>query len=227
MNFATNGAPDRQASLRVRRLEMVEKQLRLRGINDERVIQAMLEVPREKFVPERLRDSAYDDCALPIEANQTISQPFTVAFMCQAVGLQGGESVLEVGTGSGYSAAVLACLARNVYSVERVDELFQTASTRLERLRCRNVQVKLDDGTLGWQEFGPFDAILVTAGGVQLPEPLGKQLKEGGRLVMPIGRSRTSQTMYRYIRLGEGFQREELGRFRFVPLIGTHGWEPN
>jgi len=205
---------------------MVETQLRPRGIDNERVIQAMLNVPWEEFVPESLRDSAYDDCALPIEANQTISQPFTVAFMCQAIELRTGQSVLEVGTGSGYSAAILACLAHKVYSVERIGELVPTAVDRLNRLGYTNVQVKSDDGTLGWQEHGPFDAIVVTAGGVQFPEPLGKQLKEGGRMVMPIGKSRTSQTMYRYVRERGGFRREELGRFRFVPLIGVHGWEP-
>lgn len=226
MNPPFAGSNDRQADFAAKRRMMVNAQLRNRGINDARVIQAMLQVPREEFVPEPLRAAAYEDCALPIELRQTISQPFTVAFMCQALALAGGETVLEIGTGSGYAAAVLAHLAARVYTVERLADLAQSAAARLSQLGYSNVHVKLDDGTLGWPEHAPYDAIVVTAGGQQLPTPYLEQLKQGGRVVIPLGRAQASQTMFRYTRTGDDYAQENLGQFTFVPLIGRHGWHP-
>lgn len=215
------------SELSAKRRVMVDTQLRPRGITDERVLRTMLRVPREEFVPEQSRAFAYEDCALPIEQGQTISQPFTVAFMCQVLGLSGDESVLEIGTGSGYSAAVLAGLADSVYSVERLAELARSAADRLAQLGYANVQVKLDDGTLGWQEHAPYDAIVVTAGGDHLPAPYMSQLKDGGRIVIPLGRGQTSQTMFRFTRKKDELVEENLGAFAFVPLIGRHGWQPS
>lgn len=207
------------------RSEMVERQLRRRGLKDERVLHAMLTVPREEFVPAGLRDSAYDDCALPIGHGQTISQPFTVAFMIEALQLRGDERVLEIGTGSGYAAAVLSLVAREVYTIERIPELAAAAADRLERLGYRNVHVKVADGTLGLPEAAPFDGIIVTAGAPELPTPYREQLAPGGRIVIPIGDSPRSQLMYRYTRENGTFTSECLGGFAFVPLVGQHGWE--
>lgn len=194
-------------------------QLRRRGIIDPRVLEAMLQVPREEFVLPQHLSSAYDDCALPIICGQTISQPYTVAFMCEAARIGAEDAVLEIGTGSGYGAAVLSWIARSVETVERIPELAERASEILLRLGYDNIRVHLDDGTLGWAEQAPYDAILVTAGAETLPEAYHRQLAEGGRLVIPIGSRPGSQTMYRFTRQGDRFLTESLGGFSFVPLV--------
>lgn len=204
------------------RHRMIEADLRGRGISDPRVLMAMSEVPREKFVPEALRDEAYDDRALPIGFHQTISQPFTVAFMLEALGLRSSDKVLEIGTGSGYAAAVLSQLVTTVHSVERIPELAQAAQRRLQRLGYRNVHVHVGDGSLGLPEHEPFDAIVVTAAAEVLPPPFAKQLVDGGRLVLPLGDA-YSQSLYRFTKVGEQLVSEDLGGFVFVPLIGRHG----
>jgi protein-L-isoaspartate(D-aspartate) O-methyltransferase len=207
----------------MRRL-MVEQQLRQRGITDERVLSAMGRVPREDFVPVNARQRAYDDAALGISYGQTISQPFTVAFMMQELGLQGHEKVLEIGAGSGYGAAVLSLLAREVHTVERIAELATDCRARLKQLGCDNVTVHVADGSLGLPTESPFDAIVVTAAAPSLPAPYVEQLAFGGRVVIPIGSSMSSQYMHRYTRQAEGLRDEQLGAFAFVPLIGTYGW---
>jgi len=208
---------------RLRKL-MVEHQIRARGVRDPRVLAAMATVPRDAFVPQELANVAYDDRPLPIDAGQTISQPFIVALMTEALGLSGTDKVLEVGTGSGYAAAVLACVARDVYTIERVPELAETARKRLARLAYYNVDVRCGDGTLGWPEHAPYDAIVAAAGGPDLPRALLEQLAIGGRLVMPVG-SPGEQQLVRVTRTGQlDYRREELGAVRFVPLIGAHGW---
>lgn len=202
---------------------MVERQLRRRGISDERVLTAMGEVPREAFVPEALRDRAYADAALPIAEEQTISQPWIVAAVCQALALEGPERVLEVGTGSGYSAAVLARLAAHVVSVERHQSLSSAAAVALESLGVRNVELLVADGSLGVPERAPFDAIAVHATAPAPPPALLDQLAEGGRLVVPIaGGEADMLTVLR--RQGERIERETIGPCRFVPLIGEEGF---
>lgn len=203
---------------------MVEHQLRARGITDTRVLAAMLSVPREEFVPVNLRPRAYVDGALPIGYGQTISQPYTVAYMCEALQLRGDERVLEIGTGSGYGAAVLSELARMVFTVERIPELAAEARSRLKRLDYDNVHVFTGDGTLGLPDEAPFDAILVTAGGDELPEMYGQQVSDGGRIVIPLGHERGSQRMVRFTRRGSQLVSEDLGAFSFVPLVGQYGW---
>lgn len=198
---------------------MLNQHLRARGISDERVLDAMQRVPREEFVPEALRPHAYDDRALPVELEQTISQPYTVAFMAQAAQLQKQDRVLEIGTGTGYGAAVLACLAAEIFTVERWPELCETAAQRLKRLGFRNVTTKLGDGSLGWAEQTPFDAIVVTAAAERLPTAFFDQLAEGGRIIIPIGELGGSQTMFRFKRQNGELQRESLGMFSFVPLV--------
>ncbi len=206
------------------REQMVEHQLKRRGIADRRVLDAMLSVPREEFVPANLRDAAYDDGPLPIGFGQTISQPFTVAFMAEALRLAGWEKALEVGTGSGYAAAVLSRLADSVYTIERFEPLAQQARERLARLGYDNVEVHVGDGSLGLPEYAPFDAILVTAGAAHLPPPYAEQLSEGGRIVIPVGDAETSQNLYRFTRCGDRLTSENLGGFAFVPLVGRYGW---
>ncbi|QDT43841.1 Protein-L-isoaspartate O-methyltransferase [Gimesia alba] len=206
------------------RQKMVENQLRFRGISDPRVLDAMSRVPREKFVSPEQKQFAYNDCALPIDCSQTISQPYTVAFMCEAARLTGHENVLEVGTGSGYGAAVLSLLAHEVHTIERIPELVQQASARLTSLGYSNVHVYSSDGTLGVAEAAPFDAIIVTAGAETLPEPYVEQLNEGGRIIIPIGSETMGQTMYRYTLIKGELTQENLGAFAFVPLIGEYGW---
>jgi len=202
------------------RHNMVEHQLQRRGIHDARVLEAMEWVPREEFVPPELVDQAYDDRALPIALEQTISQPYTVAFMCQAAFLKASDKVLEIGTGSGYGAAVLSLLAQEVHTIERIDELYQSARDRLARLGYRNVHVHLNDGTLGLPQEAPFDAIICTAGAEALPEVYQEQLADGGRLVIPIGPP-AHQQMIRLIRRGDEWERDSLGSFGFVPLVGN------
>ena len=207
------------------RRRMIDAQLASRGIQDSRVLEAMSEIPREDFLPHGLREQAYADAALPIDNGQTMSQPYTVAFMCQALGLEGGEKLLEIGTGSGYGAAVLSRLAREVHSVERFPELAKQAQDRLERRGYTNVNVHIADGSLGLPEQSPFDAIIVTAAAERLPAPYQDQLADGGRIVLPLGPRHHSQFMYRFTQNAGRLHRENLGAFVFVPLIGTHGFE--
>ena len=206
------------------RRTMVDSQLRRRGISDPRVLQAMLHVPREEFVLADERYAAYQDNPLPIGFSQTISQPFTVAFQCEALQLQGNERVLEIGAGSGYAAAVLARLAREVFTVEVIPELAEQAIERLRRLGYANVAVFAADGSLGLPQHAPFDGIVVSAGAAALPAPYLEQLAEGGRIVIPIGDGLCGQTMYRFTKIKERVTTEALGDFSFVPLVGKHGW---
>jgi protein-L-isoaspartate(D-aspartate) O-methyltransferase len=207
---------------RAARRAMVEDQLRARGIHDRRVLEVMAMIPRELFVPEKFVEMAYADEPLPIGYGQTISQPYTIAYMTEALLLQGTETVLEVGTGSGYSTAILACLAHRVYSVDRIAPLADAARARLRRLGLVNVEVDVADGTLGLPDEGPFDAIVVDAGGVVLPPPYRKQLADGGRIVIPLG-PEGAQVLTRFTRRGNRWLQESLGDFTFVPLIGAHG----
>jgi protein-L-isoaspartate(D-aspartate) O-methyltransferase len=207
------------------REEMVEQNIAGRGVRDELVLDAMRKVPRELFVPENLREFAYEDSPLPIGAGQTISQPYIIAFMAEALMLQGGEKVLEIGTGSGYAAAVLSEIAADVYTVERLDQLADSASAKLQELGYRNVHVLHGDGTRGWPEDAPYDAIVVAAGGPQVPDSLKEQLKIGGRLVIPVGADRRAQELIRVIRLSDNeYRSEDIADVRFVPLIGEEGW---
>jgi protein-L-isoaspartate(D-aspartate) O-methyltransferase len=202
------------------RHNMVAEQLVRRGITDLRVLDAMESVPRELFVPASLEHKAYDDSALPIGWEQTISQPFTVAFMCQEARLRGSDTVLEIGTGSGYGAAVLAQLAQVVHTVERIEPLFRAAAERLAALGYDNVRAHLDDGSLGLMREAPFDAIVCTAGAEYLPTAYQDQLADGGRLVIPIG-PLGHQQMYRFTRRGDDWYGDRLGSFGFVPLVGS------
>jgi protein-L-isoaspartate(D-aspartate) O-methyltransferase len=195
-----------------------------RGVRNERVLEAMGHVPREAFVPEELGEFAYQDAPLPIGEEQTISQPLVVALMAEAAELKPSDRVLEVGTGSGYAAAVFAELAGEVYTVERHDSLARTAADRLRTLRYDNVHVVHGDGTLGWPDHAPYDAILVAAGGPSVPPPLVDQLAPGGRIVIPVGETLRDQRLIRVTRTPEGLKREDLGGVRFVPLIGRRGW---
>jgi protein-L-isoaspartate(D-aspartate) O-methyltransferase len=202
---------------------MVERQLRRRGIHDERVLEAMREVPRERFVPEEQRRRAYADSALPIGSGQTISQPWIVAAICQALELQGSERVLEIGTGSGYSACVLARLASEVVTIERHAELAQEAAARLRELGVTNVEVVVGDGSRGLPERAPFEAIAVHATAPEPPRSLLEQLTDGGRLVVPIA-SRGADMLTQYRRLGDEVATVVIGPCRFVPLIGEEGF---
>ncbi len=204
---------------------MIRTQIAARGVRDSRVLAAFATVPRERFVADELAEFAYEDAPLPIDAGQTISQPYIVALMAAALELRGGERVLEIGTGSGYAAAVLAQLASEVYTVERHEALAALARRRVEGLGYRNVHVHHGDGTLGWAEHAPYDAIVVAAGGPDVPATLREQLAIGGRLVMPVGATARLQTMVRVRRTGEDtYERETLGECRFVPLVGEEGW---
>ncbi len=208
------------------RQQMVEYQLAARGLRDQRVLDAMAAVPREAFVPEELVEFAYNDSPLPIAASQTISQPYIVALMTAALALEPDDRVLEVGTGSGYAAAVLAQICKEVYTIERHRILAETARARLQQLGYDNIKVLHGDGTLGWPEYAPFDAIVVAAGGPDVPEPLKQQLAVGGRMVIPVGASAQAQTLLRIRRVSETeFIEEDLGGVRFVPLVGAAGWE--
>lgn len=204
---------------------MVEKYVTGRGIEDKRVIEAMIDVPRHIFVEEALRGQAYSDNALPIGEGQSISQPYIVARMTEALKLEGDERVLEVGGGSAYQSAILSKLAKEVFSVERLQSLAARARSNLMNLRCYNVLYKVDDGTLGWKDKAPFDAILVAAASPYLPEELLNQLNDGGRLVIPIGKG-DSQRLIRYVRdTPDSVRKEDLGECNFVPLIGEQGWK--
>ncbi len=208
-----------------RRREMVEQQIASRGVVDTGVLRAMREVPRECFVPEAMLEFAYEDSPLPIEEGQTISQPYIVAVMAEALGLSAEDRVLEIGAGSGYAAAVLSRMVREVYAIERHPLLAELARQRVKDLDYGNVEVLCGDGTLGWAEHAPFDAIVVAAGGPEIPKSLLEQLEIGGRLVIPVGDDARFQELVRIERAGEHeYSRRSLGRVRFVPLIGSEGW---
>jgi protein-L-isoaspartate(D-aspartate) O-methyltransferase len=205
---------------------MVKRQIAGRGVRSQKVLEAMRKVPRERFLPQGQGVWAYDDAPLPIGDGQTISQPYIVAYMTEALALEGGEKVLEIGTGSGYAAAVLAEIAADVYTIERIEALATMASTVLDDLDYTNVHVRHGDGTLGWPEHAPFDGIVVTAGGPDVPDTLRHQLKVGGRLVIPVGKTTWYQELVRVTRVGEDeFRTEDLVPVRFVPLIGEEGWD--
>jgi protein-L-isoaspartate(D-aspartate) O-methyltransferase len=209
----------------IARKRMVDIQVIGRGIQDRRVIDAMLKIPRHLFVEEAMAAQAYNDNPLPIGERQTISQPYMVALMSELLELKGKERVLEIGTGSGYQAAVLAVLADRVYTMERIRPLAMRARKVLDSLGLLNVNIKVDDGTCGWEEEAPFDAIIVTAGAPEIPEALVKQLAPGGRLVLPVG-NQISQTLIKVLKGQDGaLSVEESIGCRFVKLIGKHGWE--
>lgn len=206
------------------RLKMVEEQIILRGIKDARVIAAMKKVPRHLFVEEALQSQAYNDHPLPIGEKQTISQPYMVALMTEALQLKGKDKVLEIGAGSGYQTAILAEMAEKVFSIERIRSLAIKARQLLYELGYYNTEIKIFDGTFGWSEEAPFDAIIVTAGAPEIPQPLLDQLAISGRLVIPIGDAHV-QDLIRVTRTEEGLKKEDLGGCRFVKLIGRYGWE--
>ena len=203
------------------RREMVERDLRGRGIKDGRVLAVMSSIPRHLFVPEGLRSSAYEDRPLPIGEGQTISQPYIVAFMTELLELRGAEKVLEIGTGSGYQTAVLARLATEVFSIEILPTLSERAKEILKQIGFTNIRLKVGDGFFGWEERGPFDAILVTASAPKIPEPLWRQLREGGRLVMPIGEEGQSQRLVRVRKVAGRQAVEDITGVIFVPLTGA------
>jgi len=208
------------------RQHMIDDQLVARGLHDQAVLNAINAVPREAFVATDLVEFAYSDSPLPIEADQTISQPYIVALMTAALELQPGDHVLEVGTGSGYAAAILGKIAKEVFSIERHKILVDSARKRLEELGYRNIEILYGDGTLGWPEHAPYDAIVVTAGGPEVPKALKEQLAIGGRLVIPVGSTLRTQKLLRLRRIGEHeYQEEDMGGVRFVPLIGAAGWK--
>jgi len=203
---------------------MVEEQIISRGIKDPKLIDAMEKVPRHLFVEEALQSQAYNDHPLPIGEKQTISQPYMVALMTEALQLTGKEKILEIGTGSGYQTAILAEIAGKVFSIERIRSLAIKARKLLYELGYFNVEIKIFDGTFGWAEEAPFDAIIVTAGSPDIPQPLVDQLAIGGRLVIPLG-DPSIQDLIRIIKTEEGTKREDLGGCRFVKLIGRYGWD--
>lgn len=194
-----------------------------RGITDSRLLRAMAAIDRHAFVPEPFTNRAYEDCALPIGKGQTISQPYTVAFMTQALGVKEGDKILEIGTGSGYQATVLSAMGARVFTVERNPDLHAASRKLIDKLGYR-IATKCGDGTVGWSEFAPFNGIIVTAGAPTIPQPLLKQLVEGGKLVIPVG-DLTNQTLVVITRRGDQFDRREVEGFRFVPLVGKMGWD--
>lgn len=207
---------------------MVSHQIAGRGVRSPLVLDAMRSVPREAFLPVNQGDFAYEDAPLPIAEGQTISQPYIVALMTEALALQGGEKVLEIGTGSGYAAAVLSRIASSVYTVERIEQLAAKAAATLAALGYRNVHVLHADGTLGWPDHAPYDAIVVAAGGPAVPQALKAQLKIGGRLVIPVGPDRQLQELVRVTRLSANeYKTEAIADVRFVPLVGAQGWGPS
>jgi len=203
---------------------MVERQLIERGIKDKRVLDVFLKIPRHKFIAPELANSAYDDCPLPIGSGQTISQPFMVALMTELLALKGTERVLELGTGSGYQTAILAALAKEVYSVERIEKLANAANERLDDMGINNVHIQIGDGTLGLEDFQPYEAIMVTAGAPEIPRALTEQLSEGGRLVIPEG-GRFTQTLMLLEKHEGKIAQQEICGCVFVPLLGKQGWK--
>jgi protein-L-isoaspartate(D-aspartate) O-methyltransferase len=206
------------------RKRMVDEQIVGRGVQDERVLAVMRKIQRHEFLPEAIRGMAYTDNALPLGESQTMSQPYMVALMTALLGLKGTERVLEIGTGSGYQAAVLAELCEKVYTVERIKSLADKARATLDRLGYKSVAIKVYDGTYGWKEMAPFDAIVVTAGSPDIPAPLVEQLKEGGRMVIPVG-ERYGQELILVLKTTEGVVTSRSIPCVFVPLIGNHGWK--
>ena len=203
---------------------MVERQIRKRGVRSRRVLSAMEKIPRHRFVPENSYDHAYEDSPLSIGKGQTISQPYMVAVMTECAAPEPDDRVLEVGTGSGYQTAILAELVREVYSIERIPELAERAEGLLSRLGYENVSIRVDDGSEGWSEKAPFDAIIVTAGAPSVPKILIDQLAIGGRMVVPVG-DRHSQDLIKITKDEKGVHETNLGGCRFVKLVGEHGWE--
>lgn len=221
-----NAMDSPKSELLKRREQMVSRQIEGRGIYDAALLAAMREVPREAFVTEKYEDYAYDDGPLPILEGQTISQPYVVALMIEALKLKSSDRVLEIGTGSGYAAAVLSRIAAEVYTVERRVALVRFARKNIAALGYENVLVHSGDGTLGWPKHAPYEGIIVSAGGPHVPEALKKQLAVGGHLVIPTGREQRAQQLVRVSRLSEEkFHESKLGHVRFVPLIGEQGWE--
>lgn len=209
---------------RLARDRMVKNHLIPRGISDRRVLEVMGKVHRHRFVEEALQGEAYNDHPLPIGNNQTISQPYIVALMTQALDLTGEEKTLEIGTGSGYQTAILSQLSAEVYTVERIQPLLEKARRVLEDLGYTNIDYKAYDGTLGWEEYAPYNAVIVTAGAPKVPEPLLEQLTDGGRMVIPVG-DRYTQELIKVTKKKKGFTKKGLGGCRFVDLVGTHGWK--
>lgn len=213
-----NVSADEEARFLVMRKRMIKNQIERRGIRERRVLNALMGVPRHQFVPEHLKERAYDDGALPIGENQTISQPYIVAKMTELLDLNGNETVLEVGTGSGYQAAVLAKLVREVYTIEIVPSLARQAEERLKRMGYGNVSVRLGDGYRGWEEHAPFDAVIVTAAPDHIPPKLVEQLREGGRMVIPVGT--VNQHLTLLVKEKDGVREEQVIPVRFVPMTG-------
>ncbi len=209
----------------MQRLRMAERLRDHYKIADERVLEVMARLPRHLFVPEAIKSQAYNDNALPISGGQTISQPFIVARMSELLELTGQEKVLEIGAGSGYQTSVLASLAKKVFAIERLPGLAEEANKRLQMLGFRNFTLKSSDGTVGWDTYMPYDAILVAAGGPEIPEPLVTQLKVGGKLVIPIGEDQRKQNLVCVTRTADSYKTEDFGPCAFVPLIGEHGWK--
>jgi len=217
---------DTPSNMHHKRERMVANQIERRGLHDPAVLAAMREVPREAFVSEKHQEQAYDDGPLPILEGQTISQPYVVALMIEALELKPEERVLEIGTGSGYAAAVLSRIAATVYTVERFEALVEYARANLSLAGYHNVFVHHGDGTLGWPEHAPYDAIIAAAGGPKIPGALEEQLAVGGRLVMPVGSAQRAQQLVKLTRLSEGkYKKRKMSHVRFVPLIGEQGWE--
>lgn len=219
---------EQQTRYKNQRLAMVDMQIDRRGIDSPEVLNAMRQVPREFFLSPAMREFAYEDTPLPISKQQTISQPYIVAYMVDALLLTGGGKVLEVGTGSGYAAAILGEIADRVISLERHKSLADSARHTLGKLSYDNVEVIHTDGSVGWPEGAPYDGIVVAAGGPKVPQPLKDQLAIGGRLVIPVGASETEQSLMRITRVSEDeYQEENLSQVRFVPLVGEGGWRDN
>lgn len=206
------------------RERMVEKQLQKRGISNDNVLKAFLKVERHLFVEETLQDRAYDDSPLPIGKHQTISQPYIVALMTQALNIKDGGKILEIGTGSGYQTAILAVLGANVFTIERHRELAQQSRSIFESMALHSIAIRIGDGTIGWKEYAPYQGIIVTAAAPQLPNAFYKQLSDGGRLVIPIGGEK-KQTLFVFTKTGDTYEKEALCPCSFVPLIGLEGWE--
>ena len=221
------GPPNSEEVFKKLRDEMVQRQLTDRGIRDERVLKAMKKVPRHVFVPESLQGQAYEDGPLPIGHRQTISQPYIVAFMTEALQVEPADRVLEIGTGSGYQAAVLAELAREVYSVEILEPLYESAKKRLQALGYRHIYLKLGDGWAGWPENAPFDKIIVTAAADKIPEGLVDQLREGGRMIIPVGPHAENQELVVGVKEKGTFRSSETLPVRFVPLIRNPSRDPS
>ena len=212
------------ANYDILRRRMVEEQLIPRGIKNKRVLDAFYKVPRHRFVPEELRGSAYSDYPIPISEGQTISQPYIVALMTECLGLTGQEKVLEIGTGSGYQTAILAELAREVYSIERFPALVKKAEGLLNELGYANIKIRCADGTMGWPEAAPFDRIIITAASPRIPLPLTEQLKENGKMLLPLGET-FSQVLTQVEKKDNKLQSIQICGCVFVPLVGKYGWE--